>query len=309
MNPAAIQHRHIEVFRAVMSAGNVSEAARQLHSSQPTLSRELARLEYLLGFALFERVRGRLRPTQRGLALFDEVQRSFQGLERISSRALELAQGGTAALELLCLPALSQALLPGACVRLQRLAPEARLNITPQEPPLLDEWLSAQRFDLGLTELAAAPAGTSSRLLFSADEVGVLPEGHPLLAKPVLQAADFAGQPFISLAPSDPYRQQIDRLFAEHGVGRDLRLQTHSAAAICELVRRGLGLSIINPLSALSLAGHGLHLRRLALSIPYQVYLAQPLLRASHARLEPLQQALHAEAEDLQQRLSIALQA
>jgi DNA-binding transcriptional LysR family regulator len=60
-----IQHRHIEVFRAVMTAGSVTGAAALLHTSQPTLSRDLARLEQLLGYALFERERGRLKPTAR----------------------------------------------------------------------------------------------------------------------------------------------------------------------------------------------------------------------------------------------------
>ena len=60
-----IQHRHIEVFRAVMTAGSVTGAAALLHTSQPTLSRDLARLEQLLSYALFERERGRLKATAR----------------------------------------------------------------------------------------------------------------------------------------------------------------------------------------------------------------------------------------------------
>ena len=86
-----ITHRHIEVFRAVMTAGSATGAADLLHSSQPTVSRELARLESLLGYALFERVQGRLRPNARALALWDEVQRSWQGLERVVERAVALA--------------------------------------------------------------------------------------------------------------------------------------------------------------------------------------------------------------------------
>ncbi len=61
-----------------------------LGSSQPTVSRELARLEQGIGFALFDRVAGRLRPTMPGLALFDEVRQSYAGLERVSSAAARL---------------------------------------------------------------------------------------------------------------------------------------------------------------------------------------------------------------------------
>lgn len=60
---AAVNLRHIEIFHAVMTAGSLTEAAHLLHTSQPTVSRELARFEKVIGLKLFERVRGRLHPT------------------------------------------------------------------------------------------------------------------------------------------------------------------------------------------------------------------------------------------------------
>lgn len=83
----AVNLRHIEIFHAIMTAGNLTEAARMLHTSQPTVSRELARFEKVLGLTLFERSRGRLHPTVQGLRLFEEVQRSWYGLDRIVSAA------------------------------------------------------------------------------------------------------------------------------------------------------------------------------------------------------------------------------
>lgn len=75
----AVNLRHIEIFHAVMTTGNLTEAAQMLHTSQPTVSRELARFEKVLGLKLFERTRGRLHPTVQGLRLFEEVQRSGTG--------------------------------------------------------------------------------------------------------------------------------------------------------------------------------------------------------------------------------------
>jgi molybdenum-dependent DNA-binding transcriptional regulator ModE len=45
----AVNLRHIEIFHAVMTTGNLTEAARLLHTSQPTVSRELARFEKVIG--------------------------------------------------------------------------------------------------------------------------------------------------------------------------------------------------------------------------------------------------------------------
>lgn len=126
-----IQHRHIEVFRAIMTAGSVTGAAALLHTSQPTLSRDLARLEQLLGYALFDRERGRLQATARARALFDEVERSFQGLGRVIERAQALGRDDDATLNVLCLPALSHALLPQALAGLLAERPAARVSITP----------------------------------------------------------------------------------------------------------------------------------------------------------------------------------
>ncbi len=300
-----ITHRHNEVFRAVMAAGSATGAADLLHSSQPTVSRELARLESLLGYALFERNQGRLRANARALALWGEVQRSWQGLERVVDRAVALGRPDAVQLSVLCLPALAHALLPGAAARLLRAQPHARVSVTPQESPLLEEWMSAQRFDLGLCEQTAAPPGTRAEVLLTLDEVAVVPAGHPLADRPVLQLADFADQPFVSLSADDPYRRLIDARFAEAAVPRTLRMETHSAAAVCAMVEHGLGLAIVNPLTALAAAAANgrLVVRRLAFSIPFSVGCVLPLYRPPLPEVAPMLEALRAEAADVAQRL------
>ena len=298
-----ITHRHIEVFRAVMTAGSATGAADLLHSSQPTVSRELARLESLLGYALFERLQGRLRPNARALALWDEVQRSWLGLERVVDRAVALGRPDAVQLSVLCLPALAHALLPGAAARLMQASPQARLSVTPQEPPLLDEWMSAQRFDLGLCEQASAPPGTRAEVLLTLDEVAVLPAGHALARKTMLELADFAEEKFVSLSADDPYRRQIDARFADAGIARTLRVETHSAAAVCAMVEHGLGIAIVNPVTALAATSERLVLRRLAFSIPFSVTALLPMYRPPLPEVAPMLQALRAETAHIAKQL------
>lgn len=291
-----IQHRHIEVFRAVMTAGSVTAAAALLHTSQPTLSRDLARLEQLLGYALFERERGRLKATARARALFDEVERSFQGLARVIERAEALGRAEDTELSVLSLPALSHALLPRALATLLAGQPAARISITPAEPPLLDAWMGEQRFDLGLAEQATPLPGVRVEPVLEADEVVVLPAGHALASRKRLALKDFDAQDFISLAEDDPYRREIDARFDAAGVRRRLRLQTHSAVAVCELVRAGLGVAIVNPLTAAACASDGLVVRPLAVSIPYRVSALIPLHRPAQPLVDSLLSALRSSA-------------
>lgn len=298
-----LTHRQIEVFRAVMATGHVTQAADRLGSSQPTLSRELARLEASLGMALFDRVRGRLRPTVRAMALLEEVERSFIGLDRIAATAAALRQFADGRLSVTCLPALAHALLPDAARRFLATHPKAGLSIVPAESPWLEQSLTEQRFDLGLVETRLAPAATRMQPLLQADEVAVLPEGHPLLVHSVLQPIDFEGETFVSLAPSDPYRQTVDQMFEAQGVSRRMVVDAASAVSVCALVRQGLGVAIVNPLTALELSGSGLQMRPLSISIAFHVGLVVPELRAPSPLAGAFEASLLEAAAALQARL------
>ena len=239
------------------------------------------------------------------------MQRSFQSLDRVSERAAQLARAEGMALSVLCLPALSHALLPGATAAVLARHPDARLTITPQESPLLEEWMSAQRFDIGMTEQTATPPGTTCLPLLALDEICVLPAGHALLSKAVLMPEDFAGQDFISLSADDPYRLQLDAIFAAQGIARRARVETHSAVAVCALVSAGLGLAIVNPLTALACAatsaGPDLHLRRFGVSVPFRVSLLMPQYRPKQPLVTDLVECLKGTAALIQKRLETML--
>lgn len=292
----AITHRQLALFRAIMLHGNLSRAAQVSATSQPTLSRELARLEQLLGFALFDRVRGRLRPTVRAMALMQEVERSFVGLEQIAARAQELRTFTTGHLRLACLPALAHALVPHALVHFAQRYPLAGVSIYPAESPWLEQALGEQRFDLGLSETTQAPTGVELRPLLQVNEVAVLPRGHRLCQQAMLRPQDFEGERFISLAADDPYRREIDAMFTAAGVQRSTGLETASAVAVCAMVRQGLGVAIVNPLTALELSGPDLLVRPLSVAIAFRMGLLLPQVAAPHPLREALVQAISAAA-------------
>ncbi|ELY5871974.1 LysR family transcriptional regulator [Cronobacter sakazakii] len=299
--------RHIEIFHAVMTAGNLTDAAALLRTSQPTVSRELARFEKLIGLSLFTRSRGRLHPTVQGLRLFEEVQRSWYGLDRIISAAESLRQFRQGELSIACLPVFSQSLLPLVLKPFLDSYPDVSLNIVPQESPLLEEWLSAQRHDLGITENTATPAGTERLTLLTLNEVCVLPAGHTLADKPQLTPQDFAGENYISLSRTDSYRQLLDSLFQEHNVQRRMVLETHSAASVCAMVRAGVGVSVVNPLTALDYAATGIVVRRFSVAVPFTVSLIRPLHRPASALVEAFSQHLQQQMKGLSDTLETML--
>jgi DNA-binding transcriptional LysR family regulator len=154
--------------------------------------------------------------------------------------------------------------------------------------------MSEQRFDLGLAEQAHEIPGVRVETVLEMDEVAVLPANHVLSARPVLHLVDFADQDFISLAADDPYRVEFDLRFQAAGVRRRMRVQTHSAVAVCALVQAGLGIAIVNPLTARACAAPGLVVRPLSVSVPYRVAALIPLHRPAQPLVANLLAALRA---------------
>lgn len=300
---ASLNLRHIEIFWALMTTGSATAAAALLHTSQPTVSRELGRLESITQLQLFKRANAKLIPTEQALLLFDEVKRAYFGMERINKAAEAIRQYKHGQIALVTLPAFSQAVLPMVCKHFLDLYPEVAVNITPQDSPLLNEWISSQRYDLGLIEDSDAPGGSELEHIFTGDVVCILPEGHRLSSRAVVRAEDFQDEIFISLATSDPYRTRLDQYFDNRGIQRRLLVETHSAAAICATVAQGLGVAIINPLTALAYAKLGLELRRVELSIPYTLCAARPLHRPYSPLVDKFIQSLRHCCEQLAQQL------
>ena len=221
-----------------------------------------------------------------------EVERSFVGLEQISARAQELQYLVSGRLRVACVPALAQALLPSALKLLVAQAPHTQVSVCPQESPWLEQAMAQQSFDLALSEAQQAPIGVQLKPLFKANEVVVLPRHHFFSRKTIIQPEDFANQSFVSLAPQDPYRILIDQMFQHHQVERLMNYETDSAAAVCAMVKQGLGLAIVNPLTALELANPELVIKPLSVEIAYQINLLIPDLLTPHPLLNPLIEAL-----------------
>src|SRR3954466_4761585 len=122
--------RHIEVFNAVMLTGSVSGAARLINVTQPAVSRILQHAELQLGFALFQRDKGRLTATAEALKLYPLIERLFEQLDEVQRLAATLKAGhDDGELRILSVLALSHELLPRAISLFRRKHPAVRIAV------------------------------------------------------------------------------------------------------------------------------------------------------------------------------------
>src|SRR4051812_38959600 len=99
--------RQLEIFRAVVQCGTVTAAARALQMTQPAVTTALLRLEDTLGYRLFERKKGRIRPTEEAQALAREVDKIFRTVTVVEKFAYDLKDAREGMLSIACTPTLA----------------------------------------------------------------------------------------------------------------------------------------------------------------------------------------------------------
>jgi DNA-binding transcriptional LysR family regulator len=269
--------KQVEAFRAVMLSGSMTAAAESLHTSQPNISRLIAQLERGSGFKLFERIGGRLLPTDEGAALFADVERAFIGLHSLEKSAQNIRQGGTGQLRIAAVPSLSLTLLPKVIQRFRRENPDAAISIHTNDSPMVAHWAASQFCHVGLASYVGDEMpGVRTQKICDVPGVCIFPSGHRLAAHTTVKAEDLHGEEFISLSMNDGSRARVDRAFAADKEYRKLNLETPYAATVCSLVALGLGVSIVSPMVALEYLHRGIETRPFEPQIRFSTYLLLP---------------------------------
>lgn len=268
--------RQIEAFRTVIVTGGVTSAARALHISQPAVTRLIHDLQYTLGLTLFERRGSRLVPTNEALSLYREVERQFVGLEQIQNAARNLREGLSGSLRIAALPTFNVGFLPRLVAAYMKDKPGLDVAIYGSISSQVVDWVATGFCDIGFAQYPLDFPTIDVEALPVAPAVAVLPEGHRLAQKAVLEPADFSDEPFVSLAGSTQWRYRTDAFFAAAKITRQMRIETPLSMIACALVASGAGISIVDLYTAVEYRGRGVVVRPFRPTVDYEIGVVWP---------------------------------
>lgn len=284
--------RQLEAFAAVMSTGSVTAAGRLLGRSQPAISRLLQELEAEIGYALFARSGPRVTPTEQGFLLYDDVERALSSLRQIRDRAEEIARGQAQPLLLAATSALAAGLVPDALKRIEphaNLAP--RIELRSASPERVVHAVLSGAAQLGATSLPLEHRGLTVHWIGQAPCVVALPENDPAARHDVVPVAELAGRRVITMANPYRLRRRLDAALG-HAAGA---IETNSSVNALAAVRAGLGVSVLEPITAYGAPMAGVAIRPIDLDIPFFFGVitsqSQPLTAACQAMADALAQA------------------
>ncbi len=240
-----ITFRQVDAFRAVVSSGSVKGASTLLGVSQPAISRLISDLESEVGFALFARQGRALVPTPEGRLLVGEIRQAITGMEHIKDAANVIANFGHTAVQLVTIPSFAGGLAPDLIARFGAAHPQVKMCLEIEANDDTVEWLVLQNHDFGLTTSVPTNPALAHMPMEEGSVYCVLPQEHRLASKSQIAPKDLHGECFVSYLAGSRFRHDIDTVFEAAGVTRELRFETRTSDAICQLVARRLGVSVV----------------------------------------------------------------
>ena len=265
-----IETRALEAFASVMRLGTVTAAAGVLARSQPAVTRSLQQLEERTGLVLFERRGGRLAPTPEAHELYESVRETFDVAGRVERRAEEIRRRLRGELRVACVPAFSQRFIGQAVFDFSRLYPDVAVQVSARFSAGLADALRAREVDVGIVAYEFLDETLCCTKFTTCNEVLAVPREHPLATRESVGLYDLAGERLVVLGDADPYRHRLERALAAAEVVPGTLTVADSSTTACSLVVCGVGVAIVNPISALEFVAAGLVMRALPeLDAPY----------------------------------------
>ena len=260
--------KSLMIFKALVENGTATRTAKVLGITQSGVSRSLAQLEQNLGMQLFIRQKNRLLATPEAQELYDEILRLASNLDELKHSVMALKEFGASRVGIAVIPALGYGLIPTLIGRMLRVNPKLAIYLDIMSSHDVVRAVEAGLFDIGFATLPIDGKQLIIDELVKTEALCLLPKRHPLAKVDTVHLEDLAGQHLV--VPNQPNigADQLLRLISTHGV-RIAGKTEANIASICSLVGNGVGISVMNPITARDLAHRGMVTKPFAPAIHY----------------------------------------
>jgi LysR family transcriptional regulator for metE and metH len=250
-----LEIKHLRMVCAIAATGNMTKAAGILCISQSALSQQLKDIEGKLKVDLFFRTRKRMLLTPIGKRLLKTAREVVGTLEEMELEIARTVEGDRGELKVGTQCLFCFKWLPGVMRTFQEKFPNIAFEIGNSDH--LARELEAKRYDLIITAASVADDYDSVGL-FEDRMVCIMPEDHPLSARPFIRFEDFNRFNLIAHVDKGQYRF-YQLMLRPKGIEPQRFMAVGQPQAIVEMVASGFGISILPHWAvARSLASNGL---------------------------------------------------
>ncbi|AMV48770.1 LysR substrate-binding domain-containing protein [Paraburkholderia caribensis] len=288
--------RHLRYFIAVAEEGSLLTAAqRRLHTSQPSLSRQIRDLECEVGVKLLERQARGVALTVAGKVFLDHARLALLQVEAAVDGARRAGQPEKPVLAMGFIAGQEVVWLPHVLRILREEAPEAEITLCSQSSPELALGLMRGKLDVAFLRPEIGTVGLSFKVLAKEPLIAVLPADHRLTSRKKMRPHDLASQIYVSSSRTSPVLESVIQHYASSvGITLKAGYEGENLPSAMSLVTSTGGVTLI-PLYAQNMLTPNVVARALD-GVPPTIDL---VLGYSNANTNPLLLRLLSRADEL----------
>lgn len=241
--------RDLHYLVTVAEQLHFGRAAEICHTSQPTLSIQIKKLEEFLGVQLFERSNKQVMLTVIGQEMVAHARVMLAEAEQIKQIAKAAKNPLSGLLKLGAFPTLAPYIFPKIVPAIKDSLPQIELILIEEKTEQLIEKLLKGEIDCALLALPVEHTGLIAQEIFWEAFVLAMPRSHPLAKKTEISLADLAHQPMLLLDDGHCLRDQSLALCSRIGSGESNSYRATSLETLRNMIAAGNGMTFMPKLA------------------------------------------------------------
>nr|MBN1229194.1 LysR family transcriptional regulator [Anaerolineae bacterium] len=282
----------LQAFLHAAESLNFSEAARQLHISQPTISHHIKALEVGLGVELFDRSGSGLRLTEAGLLLLPRARKLIRQAVELE-QMMESLQGQIAGnIRIACSTTTGKYILPKYAARFCNRHPNVRVSIMRCTSEDVVPRLLESEANLGVVSYdVCGKAELKCQTFFEDHIILIVPASHRWAEQAYIDPSELLEERFLIREPSSGTRQVMLAELGKHDIVLDdmnIFMELGNAEAIVKTVEDGFGISFVSHSAAAAALKMGtiIEVRVAGFSLQRHVYMVQKNVREANRAVD-----------------------
>ncbi|HEY2625658.1 MAG TPA: LysR family transcriptional regulator [Candidatus Udaeobacter sp.] len=235
----------LRYFVAVADEGSFSRAAAKVRVAQPSLSQQIRKLEAEVGQPLFDRLPRSVVLTEAGRCLIDYARQILASIGDARRSVDELKDEVSGRLAVGAIPTIAPYILPELVGKFQKHYPEVSLEIVEDVTDGITRRVEAGELDVALASTCQQSPTLRRESLGNEPLLALVPEGHPLAKKTLVELDDLKSQKFLLLHEMHCLSQQVHHLLESRRLRPEIALAGSQLGTIANLVAAEIGVSIV----------------------------------------------------------------
>ncbi len=245
--------KSLMIFKTLVENGTATKTARVLGITQSGVSRSLSQLEQKLGIQLFIRQKNRLLATPESHELYNEVLRLVSNLDELKHSVMALREFGASRVGIAAIPGLGFGFIPALIAKMRQNNPKLAVYLDIMSSHDVVHAVESEHYDIGF---ATQPIQSNQLViedLIKTEAVCLIPKNHPLARSNKIELNQLAGQHLVVANQPNIAADRLLNLIAENHI-RIAGKTEANIGSVCGLVSNGVGISLVNSITAHDLA-------------------------------------------------------